>query len=288
MILNDEQLKNLCEIAKTAALAAGKIIINAQESGDFKVMQKEGGENLASQVVTEIDHQAQEVILKILKPTLSNYDLALLTEESPDDGSRFEKDYFWCIDPLDGTLAFSRDEDGYSTSIALVRKDGTPLIGVVFNPRSKSLYYAIKGYGAFVNNKSLKVNKNEHLTLLFDQSFLKIENYQDEINKLERITKELGLRGLKQHHLGGAVMNGISTIELAPAIYCKHPKKSLGGGSIWDFAASSVIQSEAGGYNRNYYLNELDLNRKDNTFMNHEGIIFASSEHLAKNLITLN
>ena len=288
MILNDEQLKNLCEIAKTAALAAGKIIINAQESGDFKVMQKEGGENLASQVVTEIDHQAQEVILKILKPTLSNYDLALLTEESPDDGSRFEKDYFWCIDPLDGTLAFSRDEDGHSTSIALVAKDGSPIIGVVFNPRSRKLYHAIKGHGAFVNEKPLIINNNDYLTHLYDTSFLKIENYQDEMKKLEILAHKLELKGVKQHHLGGAVMNGISTIEMAPAIYYKHPKKSLGGGSIWDFAASSLIQSEAGGYNGNYYLNELDLNRKDKTFMNHEGIIFASSEHLAKNLITLN
>lgn len=285
MILNDEQLKNLCEIAKTAALAAGKIIINAQESGDFKVMQKEGGENLASQVVTEIDHQAQEVILKILKPTLSNYDLALLTEESPDDGSRFEKDYFWCIDPLDGTLAFSRDEDGYSTSIALVANDGTPMIGVVFNPRSKKLYHAIKGHGAFVNDRPLNINNNDYLTHLYDSSFLKIENYQDEMKKLEMVAKQLGLKNVEQHHLGGAVMNGISTIELAPAIYYKHPKKSLGGGSIWDFAASSVIQSEAGGFNGNYSFNALDLNRKDSTFMNHEGVLYTSSEQLANSII---
>ena len=48
------------------------------------------------------------------------YDLALLTEESEDDRSCFEKDYFWCIDPLDGTLPFTRNEAGYSVSIGLV------------------------------------------------------------------------------------------------------------------------------------------------------------------------
>jgi 3'-phosphoadenosine 5'-phosphosulfate (PAPS) 3'-phosphatase len=82
------------------------------------------------------------------------------------------------------------------------------------------------------------------------------------------------------HPLGGAVMNGLSTIELAPAIYYKQPKTALGGGSLWDFAASSVIQSEAGGFNSDYHQNQLDLNRKDSTFMNHKGVIFGSSKEL--------
>jgi 3'(2'), 5'-bisphosphate nucleotidase/myo-inositol-1(or 4)-monophosphatase len=77
-------------------------------------------------------------------------------------------------------------------------------------------------------------------------------------------------------------MNGISTIEMAPAIYYKLPKKALGGGSLWDFAASSVIQSEAGGYNSDYDNNPLDLNREDSTFMNHRGVIYSSSKKLSR------
>ena len=52
------------------------------------------------------------------------YDLALLTEELEDDGSRHVKDYFWCIDPIDGTLPFTQKKPGYGVSIALVARDG--------------------------------------------------------------------------------------------------------------------------------------------------------------------
>jgi len=280
MILNNNDLKKLAVFAKKAALSAGEIISKAQGK-PIEVNSKIGGENIASNVVTEIDFKAQEAILQVLEPTLKEYDLGLLTEESADDSSRFEKDYFWCIDPLDGTLCFSRNEDGYSTSIALVSKSGIPVIGVVFNPRTKTLYNAIKRGGAFKNDLPFRLkNKSNVLTLLYDQSFLRIKNYEQEIKNLENLAKELGLNEVKLHHLGGAVMNGIITIELAPAIYYKHPKKALGGGSLWDFAASSIIQSEAGGFNSDYYNNELDLNRKDSTFMNHKGVIYSSSEKL--------
>ena len=119
MLLDNQDLLKLTQIAIKAALRAGEII--AKEQGNpIMVNSKEGGENLASCVVTKIDLMAQEAILDVLSPSLKEYDLGLLTEESVDDNSRFEKDFFWCIDPLDGTLCFSRNEDGYSISIALI------------------------------------------------------------------------------------------------------------------------------------------------------------------------
>lgn len=280
MKLNNLELKELCEVAKEAALKAGDIIINAHQS-QKNVNIKVAGENIASQVVTEIDLKAQEIILNTLNITLKKFDIGLLTEEANDDGSRFVKDYFWCIDPLDGTLAFSRNKEGYSVSIALIRKDGTPIIGVVYNPKNDHLYSAIKDQGAFKNNKEFKVeSKYSYLTLLYDQSFLKRKDYTNEITKLEKKATKLGLNGIKHYHLGGAVMNGICTVEMAPALYYKHPKTTTGGGSIWDFAASSVIQSEAGGINSNYFGGLLDLNRKDSTFMNHEGVFFRSDSSI--------
>ncbi|MBT4793415.1 MAG: inositol monophosphatase [Halobacteriovoraceae bacterium] len=280
MLLDNQDLLKLTQIAIKAALRAGEII--AKEQGNpIMVNSKEGGENLASCVVTKIDLMAQEAILDVLSPSLKEYDLGLLTEESVDDNSRFEKDFFWCIDPLDGTLCFSRNEDGYSTSIALISKSGTPIIGVVFNPRSNCLYHAIKDNGAFKNDLPLIVkDKSLYLTLLYDQSFLKHPNYAKEIENLKTKAIKLGLKEVKLYPLGGAVMNGISTIEFAPAIYYKHPKAALGGGSLWDFAASSVIQSEAGGYNSDYDNNPLDLNRADSTFMNHRGVVYCSSKQL--------
>jgi len=281
MDLTIEQLKELSQLAKKAAFEAGKIISGAKGK-KVSTQSKKGGENIASQVVTEIDLKAENAILNILEPTLKNFNIGLLAEEgSAENTCRFEKDYFWCIDPLDGTLCFSRDEDGYSTSIALVSKSGTPIIGVVYNPRSQTLYHAIKDQGAFKNDSLFSIKpQSKVLTLLFDQSYTKHPQFEEQVDALKQNLKKIGLTELKLHHLGGAVMNGISTIDLAPALYYKFPKKNLGGGSLWDFAASSVIQSEAGGINSDYHNQPLDLNRSDSTFMNHKGVIYASSENL--------
>lgn len=274
-------LNQLCELAKKAAQSAGQIIAENQGK-KIETQSKEGGENLASSVVTEIDIKAEKVILEVLRPTFDK--IGLLAEESAsEDRSRFNKDYFWCIDPLDGTLCFSRNEDGYSTSIALVTKSGEPVIGVVYNPRSGVLYHAIKNQGAYKNDKKFTISKNNKaLTLLYDASYLKHPAYEQQIDQLKKDLKDLGLEKLNIHHLGGAVMNGISTIEMAPAFYYKFPKETKGGGSLWDFAASSIIQSEAGGYNSDYFGDPLDLNRKDCTFMNHKGVIYSSSKKLLK------
>jgi len=282
MSLTKNQLITLCNLAKEAALNAGKIIKSKQGS-DVLVQKKVGGDSLASNVVTEVDLACEKAILEKLTPTLEDYDLGLLTEESIDDESRFNHDHFWSIDPLDGTLAFSRNENGYSTSIALVSKVGEPLIGVVYNPRTESLYWAIKGHGAFKNDSPLKVNSHsKDLTLLFDQSYLSHQNYQEHILEIKNHISQIGLRDLKINPLGGAVMNAISTIELAPALYYKLPKKALGGGSLWDFSASSIIQSEAGGFNSDYSNQPLELNRRESTFMNHRGVVFCSSNDILR------
>ena len=280
MSLSSKQINILLEIAKDAAKSASKIISNSMNK-NIQTKLKDGGENYASQVVTEIDHKAQEAIFEIITPSLKDFNLGLLSEESPDDNSRFERDFFWCIDPLDGTLAFSKGEDGYSCSIALVSQNGEPIIGVVANPQDDSLYTAIKGEGALKNDsKFLISSQSDNLTLLYDQSYLNHPNFDEHIKKIE---KEISLHNLKdvfQLKLGGAVMNAISTIERAPAIYYKLPKEAKGGGSLWDYAASSLIQREAGGYNSNYFGKPLDLNREDCTFMNHEGAIYTSYESL--------
>ena len=142
--MNLSQLNN---IAIKAALSAGKVI-QKYMNDDVKVEKKEGGASYASQVVTAVDLECEKVILSHLLPTCDEFDVALLSEETEDDGSRLEEDFFWCIDPMDGTLAFINKQPGFSVSIALVAKDGTPYIGVVFDPSTDTLYYAIKGNGA--------------------------------------------------------------------------------------------------------------------------------------------
>ncbi|MEE9337306.1 MAG: inositol monophosphatase family protein, partial [Methylococcaceae bacterium] len=119
MKLSSTNLFLLSQCAISAAYQAGQII-SSFSGQSVTVNKKQGGDTLASQVVTEVDHLSQEIILQTLLPTCDIFDLALLSEEIPDNRERLEKDFFWCIDPLDGTLPFIQSTPGYSVSIALV------------------------------------------------------------------------------------------------------------------------------------------------------------------------
>ena len=54
----------------------------------------------------------------------------------------------------------------------------------------------------------------------------------------------------------------------------KYPKKEKGGGSIWDFAASACIYHELDLPATNFEGGRLDLNKREGTFMNHEGVFY--------------
>lgn len=266
----------LGNIAIEAAQSAGKVI-QSYMNEDVPFEEKQGGENYASQVVTKVDKEAEDVILSHLLPTCEAFDIALLTEETEDDGSRFEKDFFWCIDPIDGTLNFIKKQPGFSVSIALIAKDGISYIGVVFDPVTNTLYHSIKGRGVYRNGQPWNIeNLNTHLTYLTDKK-LKDTPRSEEIEALlQEKAQKMGLNGVEEMSGGASVMNAIRVLERGPACMLKFPKKETGGGSIWDFAATAAIFQELGLPATNYEGGKLDLNRKDSTFMNHQGIFYAN------------
>lgn len=266
----------LTHIAIKAALAAGKVIQQYMNE-DVAVETKQGGASYASQVVTAVDRACETVMLSHLLPTCEELGIALLSEETEDDGSRFEQDLFWCIDPMDGTLAFINKQPGFSVSIALLAKDGTPLIGVVLDPSTHTLYHAIHGQGAYKNGNPWQIkHTNGHLTYVTDRK-LKDSPRATEIERfLAEQAEKLGLNGIQEMAGGGAVLNAIQVLEHGPACMIKLPKKEIGGGCIWDFAATACIFQELGLPATNATGGRLDLNRKDSPFMNQEGVLYAS------------
>uniref|UniRef100_UPI0032169C83 3'(2'),5'-bisphosphate nucleotidase CysQ family protein n=1 Tax=uncultured Draconibacterium sp. TaxID=1573823 RepID=UPI0032169C83 len=289
MKLTTQDLHILCSIAIKAAQKAGKLI-NSYTNKHLTVKNKKGTDSLAAQVVTEVDVKAQDIILEALSPTLSQYDLALLTEESEDDHSRFEKDYFWCIDPLDGTLAFTEKTPGYAVSIALVSKSGESQLGVVFDPVTQILYRAVKGEGAFKNelpwNPGLSFEQNDRFTFHMDRTFQKHPEFESIKTEIQQFTHNEGLPNFEIQNKAGGVLNAIWVLN-NPGCYFKLPKQTPGGGSLWDFAASACILKEAGAYARSFDGSPLDLNRNDSTFMNHKGVLFASNTEIAEQIKNL-
>ena len=274
-------LGRLTEYAVDAALAAGKVI-QGYCGGGVEVFSKKGGDSLASQVVTEVDRKAQDAILEVLRPSIDPYNLALLTEESSDDGSRFHKEYFWCIDPLDGTLAFSEGENGYAVSIGLVAGDGSPQIGVVYDPVSEVLWQAARGEGVQRNGQDWKVSdRRDTLTFTYDRSFEVHPQFSSLCHALSEVGRKFGLKDIQAIQFGGSVMNAMYALENWPGCHLKLPKPEEGGGSLWDYAATACIYEEAGGWATDVFGQRLELNRRESTFMNHKGVLYASDSALA-------
>ena len=266
----------LTDTAIAAAIAAGRII-QQHMNDDVEAIKKDAGTSTASQVVTAVDMAAEKEILSHLLPTREVFGLGLLSEEIEDDGSRFEAGYFWCIDPMDGTLPFINKQPGFSVSIALIAKDGTPHIGVVMDPTTNTLYHAIKGEGAFKNGEPWEItHTNKHLTYVTDRSLKDTPRVAEIQNLLDEQVKKMNLKGIKELAGAGSVMNAIRVLENGPACMLKFPKKEQGGGSIWDFAATACIYNELGLPATNFTGGRLDLNSKESTFMNQGGIFFGN------------
>ena len=277
-------LKELTKHAVQAALDAGELIRSYQDR-EVEVLHKEGGDTYASQVVTEVDRKAQDAILQVLGPSCEEFDLAVLTEESEDDGSRFEKECFWCIDPMDGTLPFIRREPGYSVSIGLVAKDGSPLIGVVYDPVHDVLWQATKGEGILRNGEPWSLDaSSKELTFTYDRSFAERPERDRVLRELEDYAHSIGLGKLVSIQFGGAVINACHALENGPGCHFKFAKPQEGGGSLWDYAATACLYEEAGAVVSDVHGDPLDLNRSDSTFMNHRGAIYATDQVLAERI----
>ncbi|MFK5984119.1 MAG: inositol monophosphatase family protein [Pseudomonadota bacterium] len=288
MQLSKTDLLLLTDNAIAAAFQAGEVISQYMQQS-VEVHSKIAGDSHASQVVTEVDIKCQQIIETILLADCKIFDLAFLTEESVDDKKRLEKDYFWCVDPLDGTLPFIEKSSGYAVSIALVSQSGIPVIGVIYDPLEQTLYHAIYGEGAFRNGKKWKYKNviapnKHHLTIVSDRSFIQQDYYHSIILALGTIADKLDYIGLKLIHHGGAAMNACWVLENSPAVYFKFPKQQDGGGSLWDYAASACLFNEIGAVVSDIHGQTLNLNRAQSSFMNHAGIIYSCSQDLSQEI----
>lgn len=290
MKLSPTDLEQLHALAIETAAFAGKHIQN-RVGNHGETLSKNAGNTLASQVVTEVDLESEQLILAALKESTLQYQLGVLTEETEDDSSRLEADYFWCIDPIDGTLPFTEGVSGYCVSIALVAKDGTPVIGAVQDPVTGRLYHALKGGGIFVNGEPLpkiSAGSPSHLTWAMDRSMNGTSYFPQLQVEMKKLATELGLAGLKIYDQFGSVLNACQVTNREPSVYFKFPKAEQGGGSIWDFAATACLFYEWERPVSDIHGEKLDLNPKGSTFMNQKGALYASGEILAEKVMEIH
>jgi myo-inositol-1(or 4)-monophosphatase len=133
--------------AKDLARQGGKLIKDNFES-DIAVESKPD-----NSPVTWVDKQINDLIIQAVSAAYPEH--GLLGEEADlGDGS---EEYQWLCDPLDGTKCFVLGVP-QSTCMLALTKDGQILLSVVYDPFTDRLYHAVKGQGAFCNDKPITVN----------------------------------------------------------------------------------------------------------------------------------
>lgn len=283
-------LRVLCDTAVAAAIDAGRYVQSVDRSA-VQEQFKDAGTSKASQVVTEVDVRSEAIIRERLQPFSEQHDIAFVGEESAQfDASavpeRLLKSCFWCVDPLDGTLPFVEGRVGYAVSIALVDQAGNSLLGVVYDPVEETLWHAIRGQGAHRRGAipPEDVGAGSSLMVFADRSFEAHESHADAVKALTACAQHSGLNGIEWVYGSGAVKNACQVLDHSNACYVKLPKNQNGGGSLWDYAATACIARESGGWASNIHGHPLELNRQGSTFMNHQGVIYASNEQIGRYL----
>jgi 3'(2'), 5'-bisphosphate nucleotidase len=121
--------------AMEAAVNAGEIIMDIYENQTVAVEIKPD-----DSPVTIADQKANDYIEKALKST----EIPMISEEGKNAAYEIRKHWkqYWLVDPLDGTKEFIRRNGEFTVNIALM-ENNIPILGVIYIPVTKTLYYAI-------------------------------------------------------------------------------------------------------------------------------------------------
>ena len=128
-------MNKILEDSIYAAQIAGDVVMSFYQT-KLDIKQKS-----PNNPVTKADLAANKKIKDILTSAYPNF--GWLSEETKDSSERLNKEYVWIIDPIDGTKEFIEGVPNFSISIGLVQ-NGAPIIGVLYNPASKELFYGHK------------------------------------------------------------------------------------------------------------------------------------------------
>ncbi len=143
--------EKLLEIALKAALMAGDKIMEVYAQ-PFKVNYKED-----DSPVTEADRRASQVIVEHLEQT----HIPVISEEEhlPSYDQRKNHVRLWLVDPLDGTKEFVKKNGEFSVNIGLI-ENNFPLLGVVYMPVLKDMYFAAPSIGSFKVGHAILTQQN--------------------------------------------------------------------------------------------------------------------------------
>jgi 3'(2'), 5'-bisphosphate nucleotidase len=237
-VLDQIKIQDVVGIAKHA----GKEIMKIYRQ-DFNIEYKADNSPL-----TLADQEANRVIEASLNQLTFNstlsIDIPILSEEGEDVPYSIRKnwEYFWLIDPLDGTKEFIKKNDEFTVNIALIHKN-IPVLGVVYAPALDVCYWSKRGEGAYKDGQKLPLKKKQEsqniYSIVASQSHLSHET-KNFIDKIETCKE-------KQIILIGSSLKICLVAEGVVDIYPR-----LGPTMEWDTGAAHAIVLEANKKLRRY------------------------------------
>lgn len=210
-------------------------------------------------LVSYVDKQAEDKIVSKLRSVTPDY--GFITEEDTDD--RTDKEKIWIIDPLDGTTNYLHKIPHFSISIAL-QDEGEVVLGIVYDIMLDTAYTAIKGFGAWENERQMQVAATRNMDqaiIVTGFPYKRNENLDTSLDILKYCI--LNSRGIRR--LGSAALD---LAYIAAGKLDIYYESAL---NIWDVAAGALLVHEAGGIVTDY--------QGDNSY-NKSGEILAANKHL--------
>ncbi len=153
--------------------------------------------------------------------------------------------YHWFVDPIDGTVNFASKLPHFCTSIALATADRQPLLGVVYDPTRRELFAAVRGGGATLNGRPLRVTRTAELIDAVIVSGFPYDKHTNPDNNLRewaaflvkiRGERRLGSAALDFCYVGAGRLDGYWEKDLKP----------------YDAMAGMLVAREAGGVVTDY------------------------------------
>jgi len=229
MVLEHRNISQMLEVGIVAARLAGQ---RAMEDIDFI---KASIKNNKTEMVTETDVRCQQIIIERIKETYPDH--GFIAEEGGESKffiqpPRGAEPVWWVIDPLDGTNNFAHQMLFFTISIA-VMYEGEPIVGVIFEPATESMFTAAKGHEAQLNGRRINAGKekmDKFSSVCIDNHFDNgVPGWACEIMQRTRF-RNLGSTALQLAYVAKGSL--IAAIHNCP--------------KLWDIAAGALIAETAG------------------------------------------
>ena len=223
-------VERVARVAIQAARKAG-VLLAAHVGAPSTVHTKRNPADL----VTEIDRASERLIARIVKRAFPDH--GFYGEEHA--RRRLDSPYRWYVDPIDGTTNFVHGLPLFAISIGLAYRQAM-LVGVIYDPIRRELFLAMKGRGAFLNGRRLRVSRTRSVarSLLatgFPNEFRRQpQPYLGWFLTLEarsRAVRRLGSTAISLAYVAAGRLEGFYEQQLWP----------------WDIAAGLLLVQEAGG-----------------------------------------